>query len=105
MAALEIMRGAQVLFAERSTSSELGMRLGLHTGPVIGGVVGSSRTAWDVWGDAVNIAARMEQSGERGRIHISEAFAQALRGTELVVSERGTVSIKGKGEMRTYWLG
>ncbi len=83
---------------------EIVVRIGLHCGPVTAGVIGIERLQYDVWGDTVNVASRMESSSEPGRIHISEAFANALAGAPFSIVERGTVNIKGKGDMTTYWL-
>jgi adenylate cyclase len=86
----------------------LQFRIGLHTGPVVAGVLGTQRLQYDVWGDTVNVASRMESTSEPGRIHISEAFAHAVQQTTTdapySIVERGTVEIKGKGKMTTYWL-
>ncbi|MCO6465473.1 MAG: adenylate/guanylate cyclase domain-containing protein, partial [Bradyrhizobiaceae bacterium] len=108
------------------------LRIGLHIGTATAGVIGTERLQYDVWGDTVNVASRMESTSEPGRIHVSEAFANALsnapanaraqapsqeeQGTtddsaqaaELVTafttSHRGEVDVKGKGMMKTYWL-
>ncbi len=93
-----------MMHAVAHDSSGLQVRLGLHTGPVVAGVIGANRPMYDVWGDTVNVASRMESSSEPGRIHISEAFANALAGAPFSIVERGTVNIKGKGDMTTYWL-
>jgi class 3 adenylate cyclase/Tfp pilus assembly protein PilF len=112
---------------------DIQVRIGMHCGPVTAGVIGTERMQYDVWGDTVNVASRMESSGEPGRIHVSESFALALdpglrRGNDTVghpgesrepdrtnntdsmandsmtLLERGTIEVKGKGPMTTYWL-
>lgn len=83
------------------------IRIGIHTGPAVAGVIGTKKFAYDVWGDTVNTASRMESSGETGRIQISEQVATMLDITfegEFEIEERGTVEVKGKGRMKTYWL-
>ena len=76
------------------------IRVGIHTGPVIAGYSGGT---FDVWGDAVNIAARMEASGEAGRVHISEA-SRAFLDSAADVVERGQTDLKNKGAMTTFFL-
>jgi len=86
---------------------DLSIRIGLHCGDVVAGVIGKERPMFDVWGDTVNVASRMESSGEPGRIHVSEAFAHRLTPCltdSLTLVQRGEISIKGKGPMTTYWL-
>jgi len=83
---------------------DIKVRIGMHCGPVTAGVIGTQRMQYDVWGDTVNVASRMESTSEPGRIHVSEAFAEALAGAPYSIVKRGTVEIKGKGMMKTYWL-
>jgi class 3 adenylate cyclase len=86
---------------------ELEVRIGVHCGPVSAGVIGELRMAYDVWGDAVNIAARLEQSGLPGHIQTSAEFRSRLLEQEPGLAEftlRGTVQIKGKGAMETWWM-
>ncbi|HLP27961.1 MAG TPA: adenylate/guanylate cyclase domain-containing protein [Candidatus Didemnitutus sp.] len=77
-------------------------RIGIHCGPVTAGVIGKERMQYDVWGDTVNVASRMESTSEPGKIHISQAFNEALNEAHTV--PRGEMEIKGKGLMPTYWL-
>ncbi|MBK8252929.1 MAG: hypothetical protein IPK82_09695 [Polyangiaceae bacterium] len=81
----------------------LTMRIGIHTGPVVAGVIGKRKFAFDLWGDTVNTAARMESHSEPNKVHVSETVAAAL-GEGFVLEERGMVDVKGKGLMKTYWL-
>jgi len=79
----------------------LKLRIGIASGPVVAGVIGQNKFIYDLWGDTVNTASRMESSGVAGEIHITEATLQALGAAALYV-DRGEVEIKGIGKMRTY---
>jgi adenylate cyclase len=79
------------------------MRIGLGAGPVVAGVIGSRRFFYDVWGDAVNVASRMESTGVEGKIQIPEAVYERLK-HDFVLEQRGEVAVKGKGVMRTWFL-
>jgi class 3 adenylate cyclase len=79
------------------------LRIGIHTGPVIAGVLGTTKLSYDLWGDTVNTASRMESHGQAGTIQVSEVVYARLAG-RYQFAPRGPVAIKGKGEMDTYWL-
>jgi class 3 adenylate cyclase len=83
---------------------DLRARIGIDTGPLVAGVIGRAKFSYDLWGDTVNTASRMESSGEPGRIHVTERVRAALDGHYEFVP-RGELEIKGKGTMRTYFLG
>ncbi len=92
---------------DTSWTKDLGniqVRIGMHSGPVTAGVIGTQRMQYDVWGDTVNVASRMESSGEAGKIHVSEHFASAIHNSSFAIHERGTREVKGKGKMKTFWL-
>jgi adenylate cyclase len=86
-----------------SQQIDLKARIGIHTGPVIAGVIGGRKMMYDVWGDTVNTASRMETSGAPDRIHVSAEMRRAL-GEAFLFEARGTLEIKGKGMMETYFL-
>ncbi len=79
------------------------IRIGIHTGSVIAGVIGIKKFNYDVWGDTVNTASRMESHGEAGKIHVSQSVYHQLK-NHFIFQERGLIDVKGKGEMFTYFL-
>ena len=79
------------------------LRIGLAAGPVVAGVVGARKFFYDVWGDAVNVAARMETTDVEGRIQVPHSVYERLRHA-FVLEERGDIDIKGKGVMHTWYL-
>lgn len=80
------------------------LRVGINVGPVVAGVIGARRPQYDIWGNTVNVASRMDSTGVQGRIQVTEEVHRLLRrGTYRFVC-RGKVSVKGKGEMLTYFL-
>lgn len=81
----------------------LRLRIGVDTGPIIAGVIGRSKFAYDLWGDVVNTASRMESTGEPDRIHVTASFAGILAEGFACIPRR-RLEIKGKGVMQTYWL-
>ena len=82
---------------------DLGLRIGIDSGPVVAGVIGRKRFLYDLWGDAVNTASRMESHGEPGRIQVTRSTYELLR-DEFELEPRGLVAIKGKGEIETWYL-
>ncbi len=85
------------------TGRRLALRIGIHTGPVVAGVIGQKKFTYDIWGDTVNTASRMESHGLADCIQISEAVYQRVR-DRYEITERGTVTVKGKGQMATWLL-
>lgn len=86
-----------------SHPSDWRLRIGIHTGPVVAGIVGKKKFAYDIWGDAVNIAARMEQKSEPGAINISKATYQIVC-NDFICDYRGKIEAKGKGALDMYFL-
>lgn len=89
------------------------MRVGIHTGPVVAGIVGVKKFQYDIWGDTVNTAARMESSGEIGKVNISQATYELLKrddstslsvSSDFVFESRGMIEAKGKGQIEMYFV-
>jgi len=89
-------------FNER-TASTLQVRIGIDTGRVVAGVIGRRLFLYDVWGDAVNTASRMESHGVAGRVQVSESTRRRL-GEPFLLEERGALEVQGKGELKTWFL-
>ncbi len=85
------------------TGKKLQIRIGIHTGAVIAGVIGTQKFIYDLWGDTVNVASRMESHSEVGKIQVT-AETYALLQHKFNLVERGAIEVKGKGQMQTYWL-
>ena len=83
--------------------NRLELRIGINTGAVVAGVIGTKKFIYDLWGDTVNVASRMESSGLAGQIQLAETTYGYLK-TRYTIQARGLVKIKGKGQMQTYWL-
>jgi class 3 adenylate cyclase len=94
----------RVARSDTSTSGpNLTFRMGINTGPVVAGVIGTTRLHYDVWGDAVNLASRLESHGVPGKIQIGRATHDAIHDRFYCV-HRGAIPIKGKGEIDTWFL-
>ena len=97
----EFVKGAKMNQKEDEVRFEI--RIGINTGPVVAGVVGSKKFAYDIWGDAVNIASRMETNSEAGRINISENTYKLVK-FHFECEYRGKVEVKNKGTMKMYFV-
>jgi class 3 adenylate cyclase len=82
----------------------LDLRIGINTGPAMAGVVGSTRFLYDIWGDSVNVASRMESHGVPGRVQVTKSTVDATNGS-FEFDRRGIIEVKGKGEVETFFLG
>lgn len=99
--ALEMLAATEAL--GRATGMPLNLRIGVDSGPAIGGVIAQRKYAYDLWGDTVNTASRMETSGMVGRVHVTDSFRSRLE-EHYQFEWRGTLEIKGKGVMPSHFL-
>ncbi|MBT3927892.1 MAG: adenylate/guanylate cyclase domain-containing protein [Rhodospirillaceae bacterium] len=99
--ALDLQQTAHGLNSPDGNTMEI--RIGFHSGPLIAGVIGESRFLYDMWGDTVNVASRMESLGMPGKIQVSDEAHDILAG-KYAFEPRGTIEVKGRGEMQTWWL-
>ncbi len=103
IARLALAMVAATTEVSREMEEGVQIRIGIHTGPVVAGVIGQKKFAYDLWGDTVNIAARMESHGEAGRIQITADTASYLE-EQFDVEPRGEIEVKGKGMMTVFFL-
>lgn len=99
--ALDMQQAVAHLSAQLEESFSI--RIGINTGPVVAGVIGAKKFSYDLWGDTVNLASRMESHGLPGQIQVAPAAYEHLQ-DKYEFEERGCIPVKGKGEMRTYLL-
>jgi class 3 adenylate cyclase len=83
--------------------TQIRIRIGIHTGPAIAGVIGDHKFSYDLWGDTVNTASRMESHGAADRIQVTGDIYEKLK-DEFVFEARQEIDIKGKGRIKTWWL-
>jgi len=100
---VEKMIGVAQSILEIAKHQSIDVRIGINAGEVVAGIVGTKRFHYDVWGDAVNIAARLETTGEVGKIHVGESFAERLP-DQYSLTRREPIDIKGRGMMQTWFV-
>jgi class 3 adenylate cyclase len=104
-AAIEIQQWMNNKLGERIKDNKdfFRLRIGIHSGPLVAGVVGSSKFAYDIWGDTVNTASRMEQNSESGKINISDSVYAAIK-EKIACKYRGEIQAKNKGMLKMYFV-
>jgi adenylate cyclase len=103
IADMALEMGAEAKRCAEESDFPLAVRIGIDTGPVVAGVIGRAKFTYDLWGDTVNTASRMESHGVPGEIQVTERAYERLRG-RYELRRRGTIEVKGKGPMTTYLL-
>ncbi|XP_072202468.1 adenylate cyclase type 7 [Excalfactoria chinensis] len=88
----------------RHSFNNFRLRIGINHGPVIAGVIGARKPQYDIWGNTVNVASRMESTGELGKIQVTEETSRILQDLGYSCECRGLINVKGKGELRTYFV-
>jgi class 3 adenylate cyclase len=99
--ALRMMEAIRRYNKEKGTNLQL--RIGINSGPVVAGVIGVSKFIYDLWGDTVNIASRMESTGVPSQIQVTRSVYERLKG-KFELESRGVIQVKGKGEIETWLL-
>jgi len=100
--AFEIQRKLDSI--NKHSFNEFKLRIGLNHGAVVAGVIGASKPQYDIWGNTVNVASRMDSTGIAGKIQVTDSTATILRDHGFDLEERGKIPVKGKGLLTTYFL-
>ena len=103
-AGFEILQFVEdVKLSETDQGLSFDVRIGINTGPVVAGVVGSKKFSYDIWGDTVNVASRMETMSEAGKINISQNTYELIK-NEFICEYRGEIAVKNRGKMKMYFV-
>lgn len=100
--AFEIQKKLDIV--NKHSFNEFKLRIGLNHGPIVAGVIGAVKPLYDIWGNTVNVASRMDSTGVAGKIQVTENTANVLMNNGFSVEERGMIQVKGKGQLKTFFL-
>lgn len=100
--ALELKKALQ--FINEQSFNHFVLKMGINHGPITAGVIGARKPHYDIWGNTVNVASRMESTGKAGAIQVTEQTCQILQPFGYTFEQRGLVAVKGKGQLMTYYL-
>ncbi|XP_020827375.1 adenylate cyclase type 4 isoform X4 [Phascolarctos cinereus] len=104
MVEFAVALGAKLDIINKHSFNDFRLRVGLNHGPVVAGVIGAQKPQYDIWGNTVNVASRMESTGVLGKIQVTEETACVLQSLGYTCYSRGVIKVKGKGQLRTYFL-
>ncbi|XP_048475065.1 adenylate cyclase type 2 [Rhincodon typus] len=91
-------------FINKHSFNNFRLRIGINHGPVVAGVIGAQKPQYDIWGNSVNVASRMDSTGVLGKIQVTEETSHVLSRLGYTCHMRGVIEVKGKGELRTYFV-
>ncbi|XP_072617376.1 adenylate cyclase type 4 isoform X5 [Vulpes vulpes] len=104
MVEFAVALGSKLDVINKHSFNNFRLRVGLNHGPVVAGVIGAQKPQYDIWGNTVNVASRMESTGVLGKIQVTEETAQVLQSLGYTCYSRGIIKVKGKGQLCTYFL-